>query len=63
MKTPGDSVEIRTVIIYVRHVTHKTTFCGGVRRAWPLCVVSHVLLFACTINIAQSYGATIHMLL
>jgi len=63
MTTSGDSVEIRTIIIYVRHVTYKTTFYGGVRCARPLYVVSRVLLLACTINIAPSYGATIHVIL
>jgi hypothetical protein len=63
MTTSGDSVEIRTIIIYVRHVTHKTTFYGGVRSAWPLYVVSHILLLSYTINIALSYGASIHVML
>jgi hypothetical protein len=50
MTTSGDSVEIRAINICVRHVTQKTTFCGGVRCAWPLCVVSHVVLLACLHN-------------
>ena len=60
--TSGNSVEIQRVITYVRQDTHKTAFCGGVRCAWPLYEVSHVLLLACTISNSLLYDATLHVM-